>query len=62
MDKGYRRRWQVRLRGQVLGTVLAATHRAACLRAIERFKVSPEDRHDLEVERLVVNGQAEGVT
>ena len=53
-SKPYQRRWTVRLRGAVLGTVLGATHRAACLRAIVRFKVAPADREELEVERVAL--------
>jgi hypothetical protein len=51
MDKGYHRSWTVTLRGKVLGTVSGATHRAACLRAIWNFKVSPVDQKELVVER-----------
>jgi hypothetical protein len=32
--------------------VFAATHDAACLRAIQRFKVKPEDRQALEVRQM----------
>jgi hypothetical protein len=48
----YTRRWAVFLRGERLGEVLAATHEAACLRAIKRFGIKPEDRPELEVRRL----------
>jgi hypothetical protein len=47
----YYRRWDVYLRGERLGEVLAATHDAACLRAVHKFKVKPEDRRELEVRR-----------
>jgi hypothetical protein len=47
----YYRRWDVLLRGQPLGQVLAATQRAACLRAIQRWRVPPEDRPELEIRR-----------
>jgi hypothetical protein len=43
------RRWTVYLRGEPIGEVLAATERAACLRAIQRFKISREDQKELEV-------------
>jgi hypothetical protein len=49
--KPYQRRWTVRLRGVLLGIVLGYTHKAACLRAIQRFKVPPADRQELVVER-----------
>jgi hypothetical protein len=45
----YYRRWEVFLRGEQIGEVLAATERAACLRATHRFKVSREDRKELQV-------------
>jgi hypothetical protein len=38
----YYRRWTVYLRGELLGEVLAATHEAACLRAVHRFRISRE--------------------
>jgi hypothetical protein len=47
----YYRRWEVWLRGERLGEVLAATERAACARAIQRFKIREEDRRELEVRR-----------
>ena len=47
----YYRRWEVYLRDERIGEVLAATEKAACLRAIQRFKVPPEERHQLEVRR-----------
>ena len=50
--QAYYRRWSVYLRGERLGEVLAATERAACLRAIQRFKISDEDRPELEVRRV----------
>jgi hypothetical protein len=48
----YYRRWVVYLRGELLGEVLAATARAACVRAIQRFKISDEDRREFEVRRV----------
>jgi hypothetical protein len=56
VNKPYQRRWTVRLRGQVLGTVPGATHAAACLRAIRRFNVSRGDQSELEVERETTSG------
>jgi hypothetical protein len=47
----YYRPWLVYLRGRRLGQVLAATQKAACLRAIQRWRVPPEDRPELEVRR-----------
>jgi hypothetical protein len=47
----YYRRWNVYLRGERIGEVLAATHDAACMRAIHKFKISREDRRVLEVRR-----------
>jgi hypothetical protein len=47
----YYRRWQVWLRDERIGEVLAATEKAACLRAIQRFKVSREDQQELSVQR-----------
>ena len=47
----YYRRWEVWLRGSKLGEVFAATERAACLRAIQRFKISREEQQELEVRR-----------
>jgi hypothetical protein len=38
-------------RGERLGEVLAATHEAACQRAIHRFRIKPEERQELEVRR-----------
>ena len=49
--KRYHRRWEVWLRGERIGEVLAATERAACLRAIQRFRISTEDQKELEVRR-----------
>jgi hypothetical protein len=40
-----------RLAAKRSGEALAATERAACARAIERFKIKPEDRRELEVHR-----------
>ena len=48
----YYRRWEVYLRDERIGEVLAATQRAACVRAIQRFKIKNEDRRDLEVRRV----------
>jgi hypothetical protein len=45
----YYRRWEVLLRGERIGFVFAATHAAACLRAIHKFSIKPEDRRELEV-------------
>jgi hypothetical protein len=39
----------VYIHGERLGAVLAATERAACLRAIQRFKISREDQRELQV-------------
>lgn len=47
----YYRRWDVYLRGERIGEVLAATHDAACLRAIHKFKIKDADRSALEVRR-----------
>ena len=47
----YYRRWEVYLRGERMGEVLAATEQAACLRAIQRFRIKDEDRAELEVRR-----------
>jgi hypothetical protein len=49
--KHYYRRWEVYLRGVRIGEVLALTERAACLRAVQRFKIKEEDRRELEVRR-----------
>jgi hypothetical protein len=48
----YYRRWDVYLRGERICMVLAATHDAACQRAVYKFKVKPEDRRELEVRRV----------
>jgi hypothetical protein len=48
----YYRRWEVWLRGERLGEVLAAIERAACLRAVHKFEVKDEDRRDLVVRRV----------
>ena len=45
------RRWNVYLRGERIGEVLAATQEAACLRAIHKFKIKDEDRAELHVRR-----------
>ena len=47
----YYRRWDVYLRGERLGEVLAATQQAACMRAIHKFKIRDEDRRELHVRR-----------
>jgi hypothetical protein len=47
----YFRTWLVTLRGQPLGVVYAATEKAACLRAIQRWRVPPDERPELEVRR-----------
>ena len=47
--KPYYRRWSIWLRGELLGEVLAATEQAACLRAIQRFKIGREDQRELQV-------------
>jgi hypothetical protein len=47
----YYRPWLVYLRGEFIGQVFAATEKAACLRAIQRWRVPPEDRGELEVRR-----------
>jgi hypothetical protein len=47
----YHRRWTVYLRGERIGMVLAATERAACLRAVQRFKIPREEHTELEVRR-----------
>jgi hypothetical protein len=56
--KPYYRRWIVYLRGEQIGMVFAATEKAACLRAIQRYKVSREDQKELQV-RPVRDGYAE---
>ena len=45
----YYRSWDVYLRGERIGEVLAATQQAACWRAIHKFRIKPEDRRELEV-------------
>jgi hypothetical protein len=52
MTKPFERRWEVILRGERLGVVLAATWEAACRRAIVRFRVPREDQHELLVRRI----------
>jgi hypothetical protein len=52
MDKSYRRRWEVYLRGERIGEVLGATQQAACARAIQRFKIDEQNRSQLEVRRI----------
>ena len=51
LHKPYYRRWAVYLRGERIGEVLAATEQAACLRAIQRLKISREDQQELQVRR-----------
>jgi hypothetical protein len=46
------RRWEVYVRGTKIGEVYGVTERAACVRAILRFKISREDQAALEVRRL----------
>ena len=43
----YDRRWIVYLRGERIREVLGATERAACVRAIQRFKISRDDQREL---------------
>ena len=50
--KVYHRRWTVWVKGKQLGEVLAATEKAACLRAVQRFCISMEDQGELEVKRV----------
>jgi hypothetical protein len=54
----YHRRWAVWLRGERIGEVLAATEQAACLRAVQRFKIKIEDREELEVRRVATLSNA----
>jgi hypothetical protein len=49
----YYRRWQVWLGEQMVGEVLARTAQAACLRAIQRFKIGRDQHAELRVRRLV---------
>jgi hypothetical protein len=46
------RRWAVYLHGAKIGEVYGGTERAACVRAVLRFKISREDQAALEVRRL----------
>jgi hypothetical protein len=48
----YYRRWDVYLHGERLGMVFAATEKAACLRAVQRFKIARQDQSELEVRRV----------
>jgi hypothetical protein len=50
--KPYYRRWLVYLRGEQIGMVIAATEKAACLRAVRRYKISREDQQELQVRPL----------
>jgi hypothetical protein len=45
-------RWEVYVRGTKIGEVYGVTERAACARAVLRFKISREDQEALEVRRL----------
>jgi hypothetical protein len=47
--KPYYGRWIVYLRGEQIGMVFAATEKAACLRSVQRYKISREDQKDLQV-------------
>jgi hypothetical protein len=51
-SQSYYRRWEVYLRGEVLGEVLAATQEAACMRASHKFRIKDEERAELEVLRV----------
>jgi hypothetical protein len=46
------RHWEVYVRGDKIGEVYGVTERAACVRAVVRFKISREDQEALEVRRL----------
>jgi hypothetical protein len=46
------RRWEVYVRETKIGDVYGATERAACVRAVLRFKISREDQAQMEVRRL----------
>ena len=46
------RRWEVYVRGTKIGEVYGVTERAACVRAVLRFKISREDQEALEVRKL----------
>jgi hypothetical protein len=48
----YYRKWDVYLYGERLGMVFAATEKAACLRAVQRFKIARQDQSGLEVRRV----------
>ena len=52
----YFRRWIVFLRGEQIGMVFAATERAACLRAVQRFKISRQDQAALQVRKVPDGG------
>jgi hypothetical protein len=43
-------RWSVYLRGGLLGQVLADNWPAACRRAMQRWRIAPEDQKELMVE------------
>jgi hypothetical protein len=47
--QNFYRCWDVYLRGERIGQVLAATEKAACLRAIHKFGISREAQQDLQV-------------
>jgi hypothetical protein len=50
------REWEVYLRGERLGVVRSVTWKAACLRAIQRFKIASADQQHLVVRRPVKEG------
>ena len=53
VNRKYYQRWEVRIRGERIGEVLAATSRAACMRAVHRFKITKEeDQRELSVHRI----------
>jgi hypothetical protein len=57
LNPKYFQRWEVRLRGERIGEVLAATEQAACMRAIHRFHISrKEDQRELSVHLIEENG------
>ena len=56
MTKPNHRRWEVYLGDERIGEVLAATERAACLRAMQRFNIKGDDRRGLAVRRAKDSG------
>jgi hypothetical protein len=49
----YDRRWEVSLHGKILGVVRGATQQAACLRAVNVFKIqNVEDQRELVLRRI----------